>query len=559
MQTVSEAFHQAAAASVRTVYCRVTVGQGEGAFTVSDGDDLISLTVERRAFTDAKLIGNALPTTAALTLIDREGEYAALPPGTRFAAELGLDTGGASPEYVPLPPLYLDEGGITADTVKRTVTLQLSDQLATAGTQRIAGLPEQTYPQTRMAYLLAVCGLAGLEYGGQAFFGSDTAIPEPPNLSGAETALAVIGRLAEASLCNAAIRADGKLYFLPLSPEADGFGIPPEQYRSLKTQKTYGPVNRLVLARRPQNDDVARQDDASIAADGLCELVIADNPFLDYGQEDSRGTYIDALFAAVKGFAYPGYTLEWKGDPSLEPGDRVTLTDRDEGAYPTLYAAESLAYTGGLKASASAPYPTLSTQMAAGATTVREAVSRAEIAVDKVSGEITAVAETVEETQEYVNGAVEQVRQENSASLAISKDEILNTVSQVYATQAETEALRQEVSSEIRQTAEQVELRFAEAQQAAQDAADALEADRVERETYIRFTADGMELGKTDSTLIARLTNDRLSFLDGGREVAYVSNSKLYITQAEILDNLHLGSFAFEPRASGNLSLVWKG
>ena len=197
--------------------------------------------------------------------------------------------------------------------------------------------------------------------------------------------------------------------------------------------------------------------------------------------------------------------------------------------------------------------------MAAGATTVREAVSRAEIAVDKVSGEITAVAETVEETQEYVNGAVEQVRQENSASLAISKDEILNTVSQVYATQTETEALRQEVSSAISQTAEQVELRFAQAQQAAQDAADALEADRVERETYIRFTADGMELGKTDSTLIARLTNDRLSFLDGGREVAYVSNNKLYITQAEILDNLHLGSFAFEPRASGNLSLVWKG
>ena len=179
--------------------------------------------------------------------------------------------------------------------------------------------------------------------------------------------------------------------------------------------------------------------------------------------------------------------------------------------------------------------------------------------MDKVSGEITAVAETVEETQEYVNGAVEQVRQENSASLAISKDEILNTVSQVYATQTETEALRQEVSSAISQTAEQVELRFAQAQQAAQDAADALEADRVERETYIRFTADGMELGKTDSTLIARLTNDRLSFLDGGREVAYVSNNKLYITQAEILDNLHLGSFAFEPRASGNLSLVWKG
>ncbi len=559
MQTVTEAFHAAAAAAVRTVYCRVTIGEGDTAQTVTDGDNLVSLTMDRRAFTDAALIGNILPATATLTLLDREGVYSALPAGTRFAAAVGLDAGGEAPEYVPLPPLYLDEGGITADTVKKTVALKLSDRLATAGAEKIIGLPEQTYPETRMAYLLAVCDFAGLEYAGESFLGSDLPIPEPPNLSGAETALSVIGRLAESALCNAVIRANGKLHFLPLATTAEGFAIPPDQYKSLKTQETYGPVNRLVLARRPQNDDVAREDAESIAADGLCELIIADNPFLDYGTEDHRGDYIDALFAAVQGFAYPGYTLEWKGDPSLEPGDRVVLTDLSDRVYTTLYGGESLQYTGGLSSTASTPYPKLSTQMAQGATTVKEAVSRAEIAVNKVEGQITAVAESVEDTQDYVNGVVEQVREENSASLQISKDEILDTVSQIYTTQDETKALREEVSSQIQQTANEVDIRFNQAQESTQQVADDLETEITERETYIRFTPDGMELGKSDSSLVAKLSNDKLAFVDGGKEVSYFSNSKQYITQAEITETLQLGKYAFVLRANGNLSLVWKG
>ena len=95
-------------------------------------------------------------------------------------------------------------------------------------------------------------------------------------------------------------------------------------------------------------------------------------------------------------------------------------------------------YTGGLSSKAAVPYPKLSTQMAKGATTVKEAVSRAEIAVDKVAGEITAVVQAVEDTQNYVNGAIEQVTQSNSAAIEISQSNILNTVSQLYTTQTET-------------------------------------------------------------------------------------------------------------------------
>ena len=53
--------------------------------------------------------------------------------------------------------------------------------------------------------------------------------------------------------------------------------------------------------------------------------------------------------------------------------------------------------------------------------------------------------------------------------------------------------------------------------------------------------------------------NDRLAFYMNDTEVAYLSNNKLYVTQAEILSKLIIGRFAFEPQTNGNLSLIYNG
>ena len=137
---------------------------------------------------------------------------------------------------------------------------------------------------------------------------------------------------------------------------------------------------------------------------------------------------------------------------------------------------------------------------------------RTELQVDKVSGEITAVVQSVEDTQNYVNGALDRVTQENSAAIEISKGNILDTVEQIYTTKTETQTVREELSSSINQTAQDVEIKFSQAQESTQQVASDLLAEKTERETYIRFDAEGMELGKTDSKIVARLENDQLAF-----------------------------------------------
>ena len=80
---------------------------------------------------------------------------------------------------------------------------------------------------------------------------------------------------------------------------------------------------------------------------------------------------------------------------------------------------------------------------------------------------------------------------------------------------------------------------------------------------YIRFDADGMELGRADSDFRCRLSNRRLSFLQGANEVAYVSDNRLYILDAAVTGTLTIGHggvgcYDFQREVNGSLSLVFR-
>ena len=77
--------------------------------------------------------------------------------------------------------------------------------------------------------------------------------------------------------------------------------------------------------------------------------------------------------------------------------------------------------------------------------------------------------------------------------------------------------------------------------------------------TYMSFDENGLVIGKTGNPFTFRVVNDRLAFYMNDTEVAYLSNNKLYVTQAEIISKLIIGRFAFEPQANGNLSLIYNG
>jgi len=61
------------------------------------------------------------------------------------------------------------------------------------------------------------------------------------------------------------------------------------------------------------------------------------------------------------------------------------------------------------------------------------------------------------------------------------------------------------------------------------------------------------------NTFSAQLDNGRLAFLENGSPIAYVSNQKLWITDAQILNQLRIGKWMWTSQSNDNLILAWVG
>lgn len=153
------------------------------------------------------------------------------------------------------------------------------------------------------------------------------------------------------------------------------------------------------------------------------------------------------------------------------------------------------------------------------------------------------VAQVVEQTTATLSSLIQQ-----------TADAIMAEVSATYATNGELDSL---VSSKVTQLADSITFEFDQLR-AVMDEADEDSRERLdELTTYIRMTGSGqLILGRSDSPLTLVQQNDRISFLDNGAEVAYISNRRLYITAAQLLSDLIIGDYAWTKRANNHVSFV---
>lgn len=91
------------------------------------------------------------------------------------------------------------------------------------------------------------------------------------------------------------------------------------------------------------------------------------------------------------------------------------------------------------------------------------------------------------------------------------------------------------LSSRIEQTTTSITQTFTEQSEELEDRLGSLE-------TYIRTDASGMEIGKSNSRFKTKIDNEKLAFLEGDEEIAYISNNKMYITEADVTNKLTIGT-----------------
>ena len=158
--------------------------------------------------------------------------------------------------------------------------------------------------------------------------------------------------------------------------------------------------------------------------------------------------------------------------------------------------------------------------------------------------------------------ALEQKLSSVRAQISTEADSIRSEVQATYALASDMTQVTQRVSTLSEQSESNYTWAVTRINQLQQDLTSAHEATEDELaifRTYMSFDEQGLVIGKTGNPFTFRVVNDRLAFYMNDTEVAYLSNNKLYVTQAEILTKLIIGRFAFEPQANGNLSLIYNG
>lgn len=143
--------------------------------------------------------------------------------------------------------------------------------------------------------------------------------------------------------------------------------------------------------------------------------------------------------------------------------------------------------------------------------------------------------------------------------LTQNTQEIILSALSEYVLSSDIETFKESVSSQLSVLSDQIQLRFSTVTEQIEDVNGDLQSRFSEFSKYFRFSAEGLIIGEEGNELTLKVDNDRISFLDGGLEVAYISEKQLYITEAHFLNSLRIGKFAWIPRQNGNLSLVKAG
>lgn len=152
---------------------------------------------------------------------------------------------------------------------------------------------------------------------------------------------------------------------------------------------------------------------------------------------------------------------------------------------------------------------------------------------------------------------------ELSSNLSQTAQNILLEVYSNCASVNDFEQITEQLRSSVEILNNLIEFRFESAITQTETVAGIVTENQTLLEEYIRFQGALIELGRVGNAFTAKLSNEKLAFLQNNVEIAYISNNKLYITDAEISNKLTIGNatngyFDFIPRANGNLSLKWR-
>lgn len=196
--------------------------------------------------------------------------------------------------------------------------------------------------------------------------------------------------------------------------------------------------------------------------------------------------------------------------------------------------------------------------------TVRHADLRVDVRAKVIKTVYDALKEkyktiTIGSTKSNMGGALAAIKDEIRVLGVETTTAIEQTANAILMAVASQYASGDYLATYVQQLSDSVDFRFFSTKQEIDDLTGELIGNQNLLEEYIRFQGALIELGRVGNAFTAQLDNGRLAFLENGSPIAYVSNQKLWITDAQILNQLRIGKWMWTSQSNDNLILAWVG
>lgn len=495
MLTVTNKYKEAINAPKRKLAAKLELFEGSSLVATYTQNDVIkSVTVERVA-EDSKFFGFGVIHKANIKLIDVTRNIN-LSTSHYFKIYLGIEIDG-SIEYKPFPDVYVTE--VNRDENTNELSITVYDKLNNFKNVTVAELGLGGYT---IAEFIAACS---------DHFGLTAVIPNldvfnlnyenGANFDGAETLYDALVDAAEATQTIFCIDSTNKLIFKRLDKDGSAVKtITKEEYFTLKCSDN----RRLqtIAAVTELGDNV----EVSTSQIGTTQY-IRDNAFLELREDID--VLLNNAIAAVGNITINQFECKWRGDMSLEIGDKIAFTTKDNATVTTYLLNDSITYEGGLEQSTEWNYED-SGETESNPASLGETLKQTYAKVDKANKQVTILVsendankENITNLQlntEAINASVQKVETVTNETLdSINKE--LDTLTKKVETTVTAEdvniAIKSELSSGV---------------------------SKVETTTGYTLDENGLTVSKSNSEMTTNINEDGMSVFRSGEEVLNANN-----------------------------------
>lgn len=274
----------------------------------------------------------------------------------------------------------------------------------------------------------------------------------------------------------------------------------------------YGPINSIVLSRAEESDNVYKKDEESIALNGLCEIKIKENQFMNF---DNRSDYLNELAEKLFGLEYYLNDFSSTGIMYYDLFDKYNILIRGN-TYSCIMLNDEQLITQGLEENIYTEKLEQSETDYSKADKTDQKINRTTLIVDKQNQKIIQViaesaenTERVNEMQSTVDGSVQRITETETR---LNND---------YLTADQVEAENQTLKDDI-DILKQQQLTITTNAQGLQVQIDQINNEGVKtvKNTTVDINEAGVTVGKSDSEFSTTMNNTGTYMYAYGSQIA---------------------------------------